>query len=120
VKNLASERESLDTALTVAPVAMGNLALAFNNESNSIGSRIGISGNVWDADGFLCGVVQQSDLPRASKDLACEVFAAILEPITGQVPAIPPASSTPSAPAAPRSGGAVGRVGLAELLRGAP
>ena len=47
VKNLDSERDSLDTALTVAPVAMGNLALAFNNESNSIGSRIGIGGNVW-------------------------------------------------------------------------
>jgi len=93
VKNLDSERDSLDTALTVAPVAMGNLALAFNNESNSIGSRIGIGGNVWDADGFLCGIVQQAGLPRVSADLACELFEMLLEPITTQVPFIPPEHS---------------------------
>ena len=87
---LNSEKTNLDTALRIAPVAIGNLVLAYNSESGTIGSRIGVSGNVWDADGFLCSVVQQSALPRVSKDLACEIFATLLEPVAGQQPSIPP------------------------------
>jgi phospholipid/cholesterol/gamma-HCH transport system substrate-binding protein len=98
MKTINSEKDSIDTALRVAPVAIGNLSLAFDNRSGSIGSRIGISGNVWDADGFLCGVVQQSSLPRASKDLACQLFKQLLEPVEGQVPTIPPPSGKQRAP----------------------
>ncbi|MCW2775594.1 MAG: virulence factor Mce family protein [Nocardioides sp.] len=98
MKTINSEKDSIDTALRVAPVAIGNLSLAFNNKSGSIGSRIGISGNVWDADGFLCGVVQQSSLPRASKDLACQLFKQLLEPVEGQAPTIPPPSGKQRAP----------------------
>jgi phospholipid/cholesterol/gamma-HCH transport system substrate-binding protein len=98
MKTINSEKDSIDTALRVAPVAIGNLSLAFNNRSGSIGSRIGISGNVWDADGFLCGVVQQSSLPRTSKDLACQLFKQLLEPVEGQIPTIPPASGKQRAP----------------------
>lgn len=90
MKTIASEKDSIDTALRVAPVAIGNLSLAYNSRSGTIGSRIGISGNVWDADGFLCAVVQQSGLPRASKDLACTLFKQLLEPVEGQLPTIPP------------------------------
>ncbi|ANH39911.1 mce related protein [Nocardioides dokdonensis FR1436] len=104
VKTIASERESIDQALTSAPVSIGNLALAFNNETGSIGSRIGVSGNVWDADGFLCSVVQQSALPRVSKNLACTLFEAILEPITSPVPTLPPEQRAQD-PAARRQGG---------------
>lgn len=90
MKTIASEKDSIDTALRIAPVAIGNLSLAYNSKSGTIGSRIGISGNVWDADGFLCAVVQQSSLPRASKDLACTLFKQLLEPVEGQLPTIPP------------------------------
>ncbi len=90
MKTIASEKDSIDTALRIAPVAIGNLSLAYNSKSGTIGSRIGISGNVWDADGFLCALVQQSGLPRASKDLACTLFKQLLEPIEGQLPTIPP------------------------------
>jgi phospholipid/cholesterol/gamma-HCH transport system substrate-binding protein len=99
MKTISSEKTSLDTALRVAPTAIGNLALAFNNRTGSIGSRIGISGNVWDADGFLCAVVQQSGLPRASADLACKLFKQLLEPVEDQLPTVPPA--TPGKPATP-------------------
>ncbi len=92
MKTIASEKDSIDTAMRIAPVAIGNLSLAYNSRSGTIGSRIGISGNVWDADGFLCAVVQQSSLPRASKDLACTLFKQLLEPVEGQVPTIPPGS----------------------------
>ncbi len=94
VRAIASEKTSLDQALKVAPVAMGNLVLAFNVESGSVGSRIGISGNAFDADGFLCSIVQQSDLPRISKDLACDLFAALLEPAQNELPTLPPAART--------------------------
>lgn len=90
MKTIASEKDSIDTALRIAPVAIGNLSLAYNSKSGTIGSRIGISGNVWDADGFLCAVVQQSSLPRASRDLACTLFEQLLEPVEGQLPTIPP------------------------------
>ncbi|MDO9456680.1 MCE family protein [Nocardioides sp.] len=94
MRTIASEKTSLDQALEVAPVAMGNLVLAYNVESGSVGSRIGVSGNAFDADGFLCSIVQQSDLPAVSKNLACQLFAALLEPAENQLPTIPPA--TPS------------------------
>ncbi|HEU5035686.1 MAG TPA: MCE family protein [Nocardioides sp.] len=92
MKTINSERSSVDTALRVAPTAIGNLALAFNNRTGTIGSRIGISGNVWDADGFLCGVVQQAGLPQASADLACRLFKQLLEPVEDQLPTVPPAA----------------------------
>jgi len=79
LKTLNSEKESIDTALTVAPVAMGNLILAFDAKSSSVGSRIGVQQNVTDLDGFLCAIVQQSGMPQVSKDLACNLFEQIVE-----------------------------------------
>ena len=79
LKTINSEKDSIDTALTVAPVAIGNLVLAFDVPSGSVGSRIGIQQNVWDLDGFLCAVVQQSGMPAVSKDLACQLFEQIVE-----------------------------------------
>lgn len=99
MQTINSEKDSIDTALTTAPVAIGNLALGFNNKTGTIGSRIGISGNVWDADGFLCGVVQQSGLPRVSKDLACRLFKQLLEPVEGHLPTVPPGPADTSASA---------------------
>ncbi|MBJ7356837.1 MCE family protein [Nocardioides sp.] len=79
LKTINSEKESIDTALTVAPVAMGNLILAFDAQSSSVGSRIGVQQNIADLDGFLCSVVQQSGMPQVSKDLACTLFEQIIE-----------------------------------------
>lgn len=79
-KTIASERESLNTALRVAPVGIGNLNGAFDVVSGAIGSRIGVQGNVADADGFLCSLVQQAQMPKATKALACRIFEQLLEP----------------------------------------
>jgi phospholipid/cholesterol/gamma-HCH transport system substrate-binding protein len=89
MKTINSERDSISTALDVAPVAINNLTLAYNNESGTIGSRIGIQGQLWDSDGFLCAVVQQSQMPQASKDLACSIFKQLLEPVEDNIPPIP-------------------------------
>ncbi len=89
MKTINSERNSIDTALAVAPVAINNLTLAYNAESGTIGSRIGVQGQLWDADGFLCAIVQQSQMPKVSKDLACSIFEQLLEPVEDNIPAIP-------------------------------
>lgn len=88
MKTINSERDSIDLALQTGPLALGNLAVAFNNQTNSIGSRIGVNGTFGDFDGLLCSIVMQSGMPRASKDLACKIFKQ-LEPVedqTGQQP----------------------------------
>lgn len=74
---LASEKESLALALEKGPLGAGNLAIAFDNKTGSIGGRIAVGPNADDTDGFLCAVVQQARIP--SRDLACEVFEALLE-----------------------------------------
>lgn len=104
MKAIDSERESLDTALTVAPVAIGNLVLAFNTQSGSVGSRIGFSGNIADADGLLCAVVQQSDLPAASKQLACQIFKRILEPLLPGNAKAPTQKTTQKTTTSPQGG----------------
>ena len=109
MQTINSEKDSLDTALKVAPTAIGNLSLAYNTQTGTIGSRIGVSGNLWDADGFLCSVVQQASLPGKTADLACALFKQLLEPVEDQIPTIPPA--TPRAPLA--NGGADGAVNRA-------
>lgn len=117
MKTINSERDSIDEALRVAPTAIGNLALAFNNKTGTVGSRIGISGNVWDADAFLCAVVQQAGLPRAAADLACKLFAQILEPVEDQLPSVPP--GTPGRAQAPGGEAAAGSGSLGSLMGGA-
>jgi phospholipid/cholesterol/gamma-HCH transport system substrate-binding protein len=123
MKTINSEKDSIDTALRVAPVAIGNLTLAYNSKSGTIGSRIGLSGNLWDADGFLCGLVQQSTLPRASKNLACRLFKQLLEPVEGQLPTIPPGPAKqpgrPPATSLQRQYAGSGGGSLTDLMGGA-
>ena len=96
MKTINSERDNLDTALRVGPLALGNLAVAFNNETGSIGSRIGLQGTFGNPDGLLCAIVMQSDMPRPSKDLACKIFTRLLEPAAGHTNDPPP--SVPDLP----------------------
>jgi len=99
VTTIASERESIDDALDVAPVAIGNVANMYNVETQTASSRIGIGGQVWDSDGFLCAVVQQiAGMPRRLKDATCTLMEAILEPVTGQLPWLPPAEEAAADP----------------------
>ena len=82
-----SERTNLDKALKIAPVAMGNLFLAYNVETGTVGSRIGVKQNVWDLDGFLCAVVESDPgTPKALKGPACRIFQALIEPVASNLP----------------------------------
>jgi phospholipid/cholesterol/gamma-HCH transport system substrate-binding protein len=88
---IESERENLDTALRIAPLAMANLQMSFDHVTGSQNSRIGIGGNIWTADALLCGIVQQiPNMPRPLKDTACDLFSQLIRPLTTQLPFIPP------------------------------
>jgi phospholipid/cholesterol/gamma-HCH transport system substrate-binding protein len=90
MKTINSERQNIDTALQVGPLALGNLAVAYNVETSSIGSRIGLQGTFGNPDGLLCSFVMQSDMPRPMKDQACRIFTRLLEPVAGQTDEEPP------------------------------
>lgn len=79
LKVLGDEKKTLETILDIGPSALGNLAVAFDPETDTIGSRLGFNGNVMDLDGQLCTLVQAGQLPSA--DQACEVFETLLEPV---------------------------------------
>ena len=88
---IASEQSSLARAMRAAPTAMANLQAGFDHVSDSQNSRIGIGGYVWDADGFICAVIQQNPaMPAALKDTACALVEKVIEPIVSKLPWLPP------------------------------
>jgi hypothetical protein len=88
---IAAEKENLDTTLEIAPSAMNSLALGFDPGSGSQNSRVGISGNIWSADGLMCSVIQQhEEMPRPLRDTACDLIAQLISPLVDQLPPLPP------------------------------
>ena len=75
---------------------MGNLHIAFDPESGTIGSRLNFQGNVQDLDNLLCILVRHGDIPSA--DQACQLFKALLEPFEDQleIPIAGPARRAPA------------------------
>lgn len=87
------QSESIDQALRAAPTALGNLVVSLDDDDGSASARFGVGGNIWDADGFLCSIVQNApvgQVPKALKDIACNLFEQLLEPLTTKLPFIPP------------------------------
>jgi phospholipid/cholesterol/gamma-HCH transport system substrate-binding protein len=88
---IAAEKDNLRTALEIAPTAMDSLHLGFDHRTGSQNSRVGIAGNIWTADGFICGMLQQAPgVPRALKDVACDLIAQLISPIVDNLPPLPP------------------------------
>ena len=108
LKTIDSERANLDTALAVAPVAIGNLVLAYNTESGTIGSRITLNGNVQAADQLLCSLITFAEVPNAVRRPACALFDALVGPVAENVGPIPPPSGN-RAGALGQGGGAASR-----------
>ncbi|KRC58941.1 MCE family protein [Nocardioides sp. Root240] len=91
MNTIVSEKDSLARAMRAAPTAMANLQAGFDHVSDSQNSRIGIGGYVWDADGFICAVIQQNPaMPPALKDTACALVEKVLEPVLTKLPWLPP------------------------------
>lgn len=107
VRILGDESGTLRTILDIAPSSIGNLAVAFDPKSGSIGSRLTVEGNRRDLDGFLCTLARRGEVAQA--DLACELFTALLGPLQDN-------ASGEGAPALPDLGGLAD--GLGEQLGG--
>lgn len=91
MRTIAAEKDNIKSAVEIAPVAMGNLHMGFDHVSGSQSSRIGIGGHTWDADGFICAVVQQHPaMPADLKDVACDVLERLIEPLASSLPWLPP------------------------------
>ena len=85
MKTINSERDSIDTALDVAPVAINNLVLAYNTESGH--HRLARSASRASSGTPTASCARSSSSPtcrKASKDLACTIFEQLLEPVDQQ------------------------------------
>lgn len=118
VKTMGDEKKALEAILDVGPSAMGNLVVAFDPKTGSIGSRLGIKGNVQDLDGLLCQLVRAGQIPSAQQ--ACTLFKALLEPVFTQAGSNvkAPARPGPSGTRAVRYGDAQPATDLRELMGG--
>lgn len=102
---IASEKDNLRSAMEIAPTAMDSLHLGFDHFTGSQNSRVGIAGNIWTADGFICGLLQQRPgVPRALKDTACDLVAQLLSPIVDNLPPLPPGYARTDEPAVATNG----------------
>ena len=109
---VAKQKDNLALALEKGPLGAGNLALAYDTPTASIGGRFAIGGNFDDADGSLCAIVQaDSTIPKAEQKIACTLFTAVLEKLPkcqvppGQDCGATGGSGAPALPGAPKVGG---------------
>ncbi len=87
VGSLAKEKDALAVVLEKGPLGAGNLALAYDVPSGSIGSRVQLGPLASDFDGFLCGVVSNSlkDKPDDAK-AACALLKTLVDPLNLGLP----------------------------------
>lgn len=113
---IAKEKDSLALAIEKGPLGAGNLTLAYDNTTGSIGGRITVGPNADDTDGFLCAVVKGANIPHAK--LACKIFSALIERLPqGQVPPNQDTSKVPSGSSS-QPGAAKPATSLRQLLGG--
>jgi phospholipid/cholesterol/gamma-HCH transport system substrate-binding protein len=126
---VAKQRDNLAKALEAGPLGAGNLALAYDNPTASIGGRFAIGGNFDDADGSLCAIVQADKrIPEALQKAACTIFTAVLEKLPkcevppgqdcGHSAGGAPTLGAPKLSGAPKLGGGNPANSLGKLLGG--
>ncbi|WP_215814999.1 MCE family protein [Pimelobacter sp. 30-1] len=95
MNTIVSEKDNIETAVKIAPVAMGNLHMGFDHVTGSQNSRLAIGGLVWDVDGLICSFIQQNPaMPKALKNTACMLIEKLIEPILTKLPWLPPEFKT--------------------------
>ena len=121
VKILAQEQAALRDVLDIGPSAMGNLAIAFDPKSGTIGSRLRSEPNRANLHGLLCLLVKGGGIPQAN--VACQLFKQLLGPIEDAATQNTTASARAAAAPPPgvrqtRYGGARSADTLSTLLGG--
>jgi phospholipid/cholesterol/gamma-HCH transport system substrate-binding protein len=76
---LAKEKESLATALQLAPLGLSNLTLAYDVKTGSIGSRVQFGPTAQSLGNVLCDVVVNAGI--ANSQAACAVLKALTAPL---------------------------------------
>lgn len=78
---IAKEQEALGTALQLGPLGLGNLTLAYDVKTGTIGSRVQLGPTGQSLGNILCDVVVNAKIANAG--MACEVLKKITAPLSG-------------------------------------
>ncbi len=80
---LAKQKDSLNTVARLGALGLGNLALAYDTKSASIGARVQFGPTFSSFGNVLCDVVQNARVQNA--DFTCELLKTIVKPVTDQL-----------------------------------
>lgn len=80
---LAKQKESLNTVSRLGALGLGNLALAYDQKSGSIGARVQFGPTASSLGNVLCDVVQNAKVPNA--DFTCQLLKTIVKPVTDRL-----------------------------------
>jgi virulence factor Mce-like protein len=81
---LAKEKDALALELEKGALGAGNLAIAYDVPSGTIGSRVQIGPLASDLDGFLCGVISNSAVSNPKQ--VCKLLKGIVDPLNLGLP----------------------------------
>lgn len=99
---LARQKDTLATVLQVAPLGLGNLALANDNETGSVGIRLRTEA-LTNLGTMLCNVVSlQKGVSTATADQVCHLLNALLPNVN--FPSVTPPGADSGAQGAPPAG----------------
>jgi phospholipid/cholesterol/gamma-HCH transport system substrate-binding protein len=80
---LAKQKESLNTVARLGALGLGNLAIAYDVKSGTIGARLQLGPNGGNFGNALCDIVTNSQaLPKAEAAFTCELLKTIVKPAT--------------------------------------
>jgi phospholipid/cholesterol/gamma-HCH transport system substrate-binding protein len=87
---LAKHKDELNTVTRIGALGLDNLTVAFDNKSQSIGSRLQTTPNGANLGNLLCGIVVNSGgFQKPLADTTCELLKAIVKPFSDKIGADP-------------------------------
>ena len=101
---LARHKDDLNTLARIGALGLDNLTIAFDNKTNSIGSRLQATPNGANLGNMLCDIIYNAgQFPKEAGDTTCDLLKTIVAPFTDQIGADP--SQSQSQPAQLQLGG---------------
>ncbi len=77
---LAKQKDSLNTVARLGALGLGNLAVAYDVKTGTIGSRIQIGPNGGNLGNMLCDIVENAHVENAK--FTCQLLKTITKPVT--------------------------------------
>jgi len=91
---LAKQKESLNTVARLGALGLGNLAVAFDVKTGTIGARLAVGPTFGGLDTVLCGVIANAKIPNS--DFTCDLLKTLLSPVLDQVGSDPTGFTPPT------------------------